>query len=91
MVKGKTQRYFLTCMKSVSLCDDQCYLGQPDEQPASRVSICGKNFEFAIFLDTINMLNVKLCMMVILTVFYSFIPLSVTLIVFQGHSIVKQF
>ena len=34
---------------------------------ANRVSEYGKNFNVAIFLDTINMINVKLCMMVILT------------------------
>ena len=44
-----------------------------------------------IFLDTINMINVKLCIMVVLIELYPFIPLSVTLIVFQGHSNVRQF
>ena len=30
-------------------------------RPASRVSVCDKNFNVAIFLDTITMTNVKLC------------------------------
>ena len=33
-----------------------------------------------------NVINVKLCMMEVLTELYPFILLSVTLIVFQGHS-----
>ena len=37
-----------------------------------------KNFNIAIFSDTINVINVKLCMMVLLIVPYLFIPLSVT-------------
>ena len=36
------------------------------------------------------MINVKLCMMTVLIEFYPFIPLSVALIAFQGHSSVKQ-
>ena len=40
-------------MKNVSLRNDQCE--------------AGKNFNVSIFLDTINMINVKLCMMVELT------------------------
>ena len=60
-------------------------------QLASQLYICAKNFNIAIFLDTINMIKVKLRRMVILKELYSFIPLSVTVIVFQGHSSVKQF
>ena len=41
--------------------------------------VYGKNFIIAIFSDTVNVMNVRLCMMVVL---YPFIPLSVTLIVF---------
>ena len=37
---------FLTCMKNVSLCNDQCLAGQ--------VSVCGKNFNIVIFSDTIK-------------------------------------
>ena len=36
-------------------------------------------------------LNVKLCLMVLLIELYLFIPLSVTLTIFQGHKSVKQF
>ena len=54
-------------------------------------TICAKNFNIAIFSDTINMINVRHCMMVSLIELYPFIPLLVTLIVFQGHSSVKQF
>ena len=44
-----------------------------------------------IFLDTMNVINVKLCMMVLLIEFDPFIPLSVACIIFQGYSSVKQF
>ena len=46
-------------MKNVSVCNDQCWAGWVIVQ-------CGKNFNVAIFLDTINVVNVKLCMMVLL-------------------------
>ena len=49
-----------------------------------------KNFNIGIYSDTMNMINIKLCKMVVLTELYPLIPLSVTLIVFQGHSGVKQ-
>ena len=58
---------------------------------ADQVSVCGKNFNVAIFSDTINVVNVKLCMMVILIEIYLFILHLVTLIVSQDHSSVKQF
>ena len=58
---------------------------------AIQLAVGGRNFNVAIFLDTINMINVKLCMMVELIQLYPFTPLSVTLIVFQDHSSVKQF
>ena len=32
------------------------------------VSVCGKNFTVAIFLDTITVVNVELCMIVVLVV-----------------------
>ena len=54
-------------------------------------SVCSKNFNVAIFSNTINMIDIKFCKMVIVTELYPFIPLSVTLIVFQGHSSVKHF
>ena len=43
------------------------------------------------FLDTINMMNVKLCMILALIKLYPITPTTVTLIVFQGHKRVKQF
>ena len=60
------------------------------------MSVCGKNFNIAVFSDIVNMINVKVCMMVVLTELYSFIPLftftvSVTLIVFHDDNSVKQF
>ena len=56
-----------------------------------RLSVCGKTFNVAIFSDTINMINVKFCMMVVLIELCPFIPLSLTLIAFQDHSSGKQF
>ena len=56
-----------------------------------QVSWLVENVNTGIYSDTINVINVKLCMVVVLTELYPFIPLSVTLIVFQGHSSVKQF
>ena len=57
---------------------------------AGRLFVRGKIFNGAILSDTINTMNAKLCKMVVLTELYPLIPLSVTLIVFQGHSGVKQ-
>ena len=50
-----------------------------------------QNFNVAIFSDTTSMINVKLCMVVVLTELHPFIPHSATLMVFQGHSSAKQF
>ena len=59
---------------------------------AGRVNLWrGKNFNVAIFLGIINVMYIKLCMMALLIELYPFMPLSVTLIVFQGHSSVKEF
>ena len=57
----------------------------------SLVSGLVKKLYVGTYLDTINVVNVKLCMMILLTELYLFIPLSVTLTIFQGHSNVKQF
>ena len=51
----------------------------------------GKNCNVAFFLDAINMMTVKLCIVVVPIELCPSIPLSVTLIVFQGHSSVEQF
>ena len=42
-----------------------------------------KNFNVAVFLDTIKMINVKLRILVVLIELYPFIPFSVALNVFQ--------
>ena len=60
-------------------------------RPAGEVSMSCKDFNVAIFSDTISMINVKHCMIVVLIELQPFVPLSVTLTVFQGHSGVKQF
>ena len=49
------------------------------------------NFNIAIFLDTLNVINVKLCLMVELIELYPFIPFLVTLIVSQGHRALNSF
>ena len=43
------------------------------------MNVYDKNFNVAIFWDIVNMINVKLCMMVVLTELYSYIPISMTL------------
>ena len=50
-----------------------------------------ENFNIRIYTDTVNVINVKLCIMVLLVEFYLFIPLLVTVTIFKGHSNVKQF
>ena len=82
-------------MKNVSLCNDQCeacqLTGQMASQPADRISICGKSFKAAVFLDIINVINVKLFMMVVLTDLYPDMPLSVTLMYFRDTSVSDSF
>ena len=52
----------------------------------------GKAFNIVIFfLDIINVINAKLRILALLSASYLFIPLSVTLIIFQGHRSAKQF
>ena len=46
---------------------------------ASCVSVCGKNFNIVIFLDTMNMINFELCMVVVFVEFYRLKPFLVTL------------
>ena len=50
------------------------------------MSVCGKNFNVVIFSYTVNLINVQFCMMIELIELDTLIPLSVTLIVFQGHN-----
>ena len=50
-----------------------------------------ENFNIRICSDTVNVIYVKLCMMVLLIELYVFIAFSVALSIFQGHSNVEQF
>ena len=60
--------------------------------PASWLIVqCGENLDFAVFWDTINVINVKLCMIIVLIELYSCMPLSVISTIFQGQRSVKQF
>ena len=47
-----------------------------------QVSWLVKNFHIGIYSDTVNVINVKLCVMALLTELNLFIPLSVTLTIF---------
>ena len=53
---------------------------RPTGRPTGQTSACGKNVNVAIFSNTINMINVKHCMVVVLTELYPFIPLSMNLL-----------
>ena len=48
-----------------------------------------KNFNIRIFSDTTNVINVKLCMMILFIKLFLFIPLSVTLTIFQRQNSVE--
>ena len=54
--------------------------------PVGQLPGLEKNFNTAIFSDTIDVIDVKLCMMVLLIELYLFISLSVALTIFKGHS-----
>ena len=57
---------------SLCNCSDQC------EYVIVVISVrWAKTLNVAIFSDTITMINVKLCIMLLLTALYPFIPLSV--------------
>ena len=64
---------------------------RPAGRPTAECLYMAQNFNVVIFLDTIKMINVKLCMMLVHFKLYLRIPLSVTLIVSQSHSNTKQF
>ena len=74
------------CKKKIFIIDshEKCEYVMISVKPACRVSICGKNFNVAIFSDAMNMINVKLCITVVLIALYPFIPLSMTLTAFQS-------
>ena len=55
----------------------------------AQVSGLVENFNIGGFLDIINMIYVKLCMMALLIELYLVIPFSVTLTILQGHSSVN--
>ena len=57
----------------------------------SQMSGLVENVNTEIYSDTKNVINVKLCMVLIFIKLYLFIRLSVILIIFQGHSNVEQF
>ena len=50
-----------------------------------------KNFNIGIYSDIIIVINVKVCRMVPLIELNLFIPHSMTMTVFQGHTSVEQF
>ena len=57
----------------------------------SQLSWLVENFNIGVYSDTIDVINVKLCIMVLLIELYLFIPFSVDSTIFQGHSNVRQF
>ena len=72
---------FLTHMKNASLSHNHEWVGQPGECMAwQKLYHC----EIVIFWDTINVMNVSLCMMALLIELYPFIPLSLTLNIFYS-------
>ena len=83
---------FLTPMKNVSLLLVVLMISVVLGLTACRVIVQhGKNFNLANVLDTINIINDKLCIMLLLTKLYPYTPVSMTLSVFQGHTIIRQF
>ena len=56
-----------------------------------QVSELVENLNTGIFSDTVNVISVRLCMMVLYIELYLFITVSVTLTLFRGHSHVKHF
>ena len=76
--------FWLTCKMCV-------YVRISVKPAGQRVSLRGENFNVTVFFDTNNMINVKLCMMVVLIELYPFITLSVTLIAFQGQTSFREF
>ena len=56
-----------------------------------QVSGLAETFHIGVYSDTIDVINVTLCWMVLLIVLYLFMPLSVILTTFQVHSNVEDF
>ena len=59
--------------------------------PVGRVSDCVENFDVPFFWVTIDVVDLKLYLVVVLVELYLFMSLSVTLAICEGHSSVKQF
>ena len=51
-----------------------------------KVSGLVENFNCGVFLDTVNVIYVRICLMVLLAELYLLMSLSVTLAIFQAHS-----
>ena len=49
-----------------------------------------ENFKIGLFSDTVDVIHVKLCMMIAPIALYLFIPLSLTLTIFESHTNVEQ-
>ena len=74
----------INCVTSV--CPREIYMFLVDQ-----MSGFVENIGIFSLLHTINVINVKLCIMVLLIWLYLFHYTLVTLTLFQGHSSVKQF
>ena len=77
----------------MSLCVDQCYnnmllVSRLANQPSDSLDMAKL---LQIFMETLNVINVTHSLSVLLFELYLFIPLSVTLTIFQGHSTGEQF
>ena len=81
---------FLTDLKNVSLCNDQWWADRPACQLAS-CPACHKNFSVVIFMDTVDVINVRLCIMTLLIKFYLFWALSVTLTINEATAVTNSF
>ena len=81
-----THTHFLTNMKKEKK-NQWSVLGALVVQVSRRVD----NFNIALFLDTINVINVTLCKMALQIEFYLIMSLLVTFTLFLGHSSVKLF
>ena len=75
-----------------AICVTRVYLGEVTNIffVCQMSGLVEKTFSIRIYTATINVISVKFCMMVLLIELYLFILLSVTLTIFQGHSIVEQ-
>ena len=79
-------------MLNDDLCNADVYSKElTDMFLVGQVSGLVENFNISIVSGTVNVITVKLCMMVLLIDLYLFIPFSVTLTIFKGHSTVEQF